>query len=37
MNVPFVRSLDLAIAWRYEKFDDDGSALLEDHRRASTT
>ena len=22
MNVPFVRSLDFAIAWRYEKFDD---------------
>jgi iron complex outermembrane receptor protein len=22
MNVPFVRSLDISIAWRYEKFDD---------------
>ena len=21
MNIPFVRSLDLALAWRYEKFD----------------
>jgi iron complex outermembrane receptor protein len=22
MNIPFVRSLDISIAWRYEKFDD---------------
>jgi iron complex outermembrane receptor protein len=22
MNVPFVRSLDISVAWRYEKFDD---------------
>jgi iron complex outermembrane receptor protein len=22
MNIPFVRSLDFAVAWRYEKFDD---------------
>ena len=25
MNVPFIRSLELALAWRYEKFDDSDS------------
>jgi len=32
MNVPFVRSLDLSVAWRYEKFND-----RDDYSKAKAT
>ena len=36
MNVPFVRSFEIAIAWRYEKFEH-ARSTTRNSRRASTT
>jgi iron complex outermembrane receptor protein len=32
MNIPFARSLDLSIAWRYEKFNDEDQTPLDPTR-----